>query len=64
MTPAPAPPSAPVSASTVSLRGWQYVLFVLSPARLAEMTAYVGLARRVLAELGERAAIRDPLDGS
>src|SRR5678816_3350881 len=45
MVPAPAPPSAEVSASTVSLRGWQYVLFVPSPAIPAEMTAYFGLAR-------------------
>jgi len=35
---ASAPPSAAVSASTVSLRGWQYVLFVPSPALSAEIT--------------------------
>ena len=45
ITPGPVPPSAIVSASTVSLRGWQYVLFVPSPALPAEITAYFGRAR-------------------
>jgi hypothetical protein len=40
----PAPPSRAVSASTVSARGWQYVRFVPSPAKPAEMTAYRGCA--------------------
>ena len=50
MTPVPAPSSAAVSASIVSLRGWQYVLFVPSPAKPAEITAYFGLARSTNAD--------------
>jgi hypothetical protein len=53
MTPVRAPPSTSVSASTVSLRWWQYVLFVPSPAFPVEITAYFGFARSSSAALDE-----------